>query len=397
MSGLRCLVMGGSMAGLAAAGALRRSGWDVAVFERSRRPLQGRGAGIVLHPVIFEHLGRDPGDVSARAAALRYLGREGAVASEQPCDYRFISYSALHGLLAEGIDAADYHLGREVVDFAPGGDGVEVSLAGGSTARGDLLVCADGIRSRARGKLLPAVEPAYAGYVGWRGTMVERDLSAAARDAFADAITYCVLDHSHILVYPIPGHDGSLKPGSRLINWVWYRNVEPAALEELLVDRHGQRHDVSVGGGLVPDATVAALAADARRLLPPQLVELVTGSEEPFFQVVLDIAAPRMAFGNVALVGDAAFALRPHVAAGTAKAVEDGRTLAAALGPAPGDVAVALGDWEAARLRVGAAAVERARDAGVRSQVDDGWRVGDPLPFGLHEPGDSLMGSARGH
>ena len=391
MSGLRCLVMGGSMAGLAAAGALERSGWEAAVFERSRRPLEGRGAGIVLHPVIFEQLGRDPAAISARAAVLRYLGRDGVVASEQPCDYRFISYSALHGLLLEGVDAGSYHLGREVVDFASGTDGVEVVLADGDTERGDLLVCADGIRSRARRTLLPEVEPAYAGYVGWRGTVVERDLSAGALDAFADAITYCVLPGSHILVYPIPGYDGSLEPGNRLINWVWYRNVEPGALEELLVDRDGVRHDVSVGGGQVPEATVAALAADAERLLPPQLVELVAGSEEPFFQVVFDISAPRMAFGDVALIGDAAFALRPHVAAGTAKAVEDGRTLAAALAGSPHDRAAGLRAWEADQLRLGRAAVERAREAGVRSQFDDSWQLGDPLPFGLREAGDSLM------
>ena len=41
--------------------------------------------------------------------------------------------------------------------------------------------------------------------------------------------------------------------------------------------------------------------------------------------------APRMAFGRLCLIGDAAFVARPHAAAGTAKAAEDGWQLARAL------------------------------------------------------------------
>ncbi|HYH43392.1 MAG TPA: NAD(P)-binding protein, partial [Burkholderiales bacterium] len=44
---VRALVIGGSMSGLLAALALRRRGFDVAVFERVAEPLAGRGAGIV--------------------------------------------------------------------------------------------------------------------------------------------------------------------------------------------------------------------------------------------------------------------------------------------------------------------------------------------------------------
>ena len=45
-------------------------------------------------------------------------------------------------------------------------------------------------------------------------------------------------------------------------------------------------------------------------------------------QVVYDIDVPRMALGRVCLIGDAAFAVRPHAAAGTAKAAADGWALA---------------------------------------------------------------------
>ena len=391
MSPPRTIVMGGSLAGLAAGIFLRRVGCDVTVFERSRRPLQGRGAGIVLHPTIFRALDRDPAEITARAEVLRYLDRDGTLASEQPCDYRFISYSTLHRSMLEAFDAELLHLGSEVVDFTQDADTVEVVLRDGRRVRGDLLVCADGIRSTARRKLAPDVERTYAGYVGWRGTVVEHELSDDAFRTFADAITYCVLPDSHILVYPIPSPDGSLEPGTRLTNWVWYRNVVSADLDRLLVDTHGVRHDLSLGTGEVPEATVARLVADAARMLPPQLSELVAESREPFVQVVFDIAARQMAFGRIALIGDAACALRPHVAAGTAKAADDAWTLARAVSGAGDDLPGALREWETGRLGLAAQAMERARDAGVRAQLENSWRVGDPLPFGLYETGDSLL------
>ncbi len=224
-----------------------------------------------------------------------------------------------------------YHLGAEVTGFAQDAAGVTVEVAGHDVQRGDALVCADGIHSTARRRLVPDVEPVYAGYVGWRGTVVESRLSEEAFATFADAITYCVLPNSHILVYPIPSLAGSLEPGERLINWVWYRNASPRELDRLLVDRAGVRHAVSVGSGDVREDVLEGLLADAALRLPPQLAELVAKSPEPFVQVVFDIAVPHMAFERIALIGDAAFALRPHVAVGTAKAAEDAWTLAAAL------------------------------------------------------------------
>jgi 2,6-dihydroxypyridine 3-monooxygenase len=393
MSLPRAIVMGGSLAGLSAAIFLREAGCDVEVYERSRRPLEGRGAGIVLHPAVFRPLGRNPADISAHAEVLRYLERPGTIASSQPCSYAFISYATLHRALLERLDTADYHLGSEILGFTQTDDEVEVEIAGGDTASADLLVCADGISSAARRSLLPDVEPSYAGYVGWRGTVAAGELSPDAFATFDQAITYSVLPNSHILVYPIPSLDGSLDSDRRLINWVWYRNVdEGAALDRLLTDRRGVRHPVSLGTGEVTEENVAALVEAARSTLPPQLVELVEKSSEPFVQVVVDIGVPSMAFGRIALIGDAAFALRPHIAAGTAKATEDAWTLARALAASADDIPTALQGWERGQLALGRAASARARDAGQRSQFDNSWKTGDPLPFGLYEAGDSLLG-----
>lgn len=52
----RALVVGGSLAGLSAAGWLSSAGFEVEIFERSERPLEDRGAGIVLHPSTTRYL-----------------------------------------------------------------------------------------------------------------------------------------------------------------------------------------------------------------------------------------------------------------------------------------------------------------------------------------------------
>ena len=105
-------------------------------------------------------------------------------------------------------------------------------------------------------------------------------------------------------------------------------------------------------------------------------------------QVVYDIAVEQMVFERICLLGDAAFVARPHAAAGTAKAAEDGWTLAAALREAD-TLSAALGVWERRQLSLGRALVERARSIGERSQRINNWVPGDrQFLFGLHRPGD---------
>jgi 2-polyprenyl-6-methoxyphenol hydroxylase-like FAD-dependent oxidoreductase len=75
-----------------------------------------------------------------------------------------------------------------------------------------------------------------------------------------------------------------------------------------------------------------------------------------------------MAFGRVAIIGDAAFVARPHVAAGVSKAAKDAVALAEAL-DAVDDVAAALRGFEATRLPVNTRIIERARHLGAYLQA----------------------------
>ena len=79
------------------------------------------------------------------------------------------------------------------------------------------------------------------------------------------------------------------------------------------------------------------------------------------------------------------------MAAGTAKAAADAWALGEALRAAGGDVPEALARWERRQLALGRRAFRRTRDAGERSQFQNAWPVGAPLPFGLYETGDSEL------
>ena len=389
----RVAIMGGSLGGLTAALFLREIGCEVQVYERSRSALEARGAGIAVleqtlrYPV--EHLGVGPEAFCSTTDWIRFLAPDGSVRHEQRHRYRFTSWNALYRTLLGALPRDRYLLGREVAAFSMEGEEVALRFSDGAEARADLLVCADGINSTARQQLLPEVKPRYAGYVAWRGTVPEAELTRGTYEVLHDALTYQLLPNSHILVYPIPGLDGSVQPGRRLVNVVWYRNVrEEDELPALLTDRSGVRHEVSLPPGTVPERLVDELRSFALAHLAPSIAEAVTAVPEPFVQAVFDIEVPRMVVGRCCLIGDAAFAVRPHAAAGTAKAAEDAWVLSQELRAAAGCVPVALARWEGKQLPLGRALLARTREIGDSSQFTGQFRPGDPrLIFGLYAPG----------
>jgi len=387
-------IVGGSVGGLTAALVLRDIGCDVQVLERSSTALQARGAGIAALDATLRYLvtrgGLQPSAVCSSTEWIRFLNRDGSIRHEQRHRYLFSSWNTIYRTLLSLFDADRYALGAEVTGFSQEGGTVTASLLSGSRVESDLLVCADGIGSAARERLLPDVEPAYAGYVAWRGTLPERDLSPGARKVLSDAITYQVLPHSHVLVYPIPAMDGSLTEGNRLMNIVWYVNVAAGGpLDTIMTDRDGRRRQISLPPGAAAADVVAGMRRAAADQLASVIAEVMTGIPEPFIQVVHDIEVPRMAFGRTCLLGDAAFAVRPHAAAGTAKAAADAWALADELVAAGGDVPVALAAWERRQLALGRSLLMRCRDIGDSSQFSGTFRPGDPrLIFGLYRPGE---------
>jgi 2-polyprenyl-6-methoxyphenol hydroxylase-like FAD-dependent oxidoreductase len=193
---LRAVVIGGSVGGLAAARVLSRSGFGVTVVERSPGPLEDRGAGLLADAALPNSvLGRSP---NAGLPVLRLTGREVVVrpaggprpdgpaqVRDEPSSALAAGWGSLYRLLREEAPASV--LSGAAVGVRGVARGVEVGLADGRTLRADLVVAADGYRSRLRGLVDPEnTEPVCAGYLLWRGLLDEAAVPRALREGFTD-------------------------------------------------------------------------------------------------------------------------------------------------------------------------------------------------------------------
>ena len=174
-------VVGGSIGGLTAALVLRDLGCEIDVFERSGTALEARGAGIGLHPMTTRYFDEsselDTTMIEIELPSLQFLSASGERIYRERMSYRFSSWNTIYRGLVRCFDERRYHLGCEVTDFSQDDRGVTVSLTSGTTHTLDMLVCADGISSGARVKLLPSAQARYAGYVAWRATVPESELA----------------------------------------------------------------------------------------------------------------------------------------------------------------------------------------------------------------------------
>ena len=363
------------MGGLFAALLLRRAGWDVAVYERNGMELAGRGAGIVTHPELFDVLERAGVDIDARIGVRvpgrRVLDRTGNIVGELPLDQILTSWGHLYGLLRAALPPADYHHGKNLVRAEETADAVTAHFDDGSSVSGDLLIGADGLFSAVRAQFDPHVQPAYVGYVAWRGLVEEADLSPQTRAAIGDHFAFCLPPGEQMLGYPVAGANEALEPGRRRFNFVWYRPAEEGGrLDELLTDVDGVRHELSIPPVKIRPTVLDAMRRDADRLLAPPFAEVVRRTAQPFIQAILDLEAPRMRLGErTVILGDAAFVARPHVGMGVTKAAGDAAALVDAIERDPRDLGAALRRFEAARLPFGAAVIRRARQLGAYMQA----------------------------
>jgi 2-polyprenyl-6-methoxyphenol hydroxylase-like FAD-dependent oxidoreductase len=369
----RALVIGGSMSGLLAALLLRRQGWDVSVFERVEQELAGRGAGIVAQPELRETLralGLEVRDLGVEVTTRQLLDASGQQQSVRTCPQILTAWERVYRILREAFPADHYHRGRGLRAFSQTDQSVTAHFSDGGIEEGDLLVGADGLRSTVRQQCLPELQPLYAGYVAWRGLIPEREIPLTTHKQLFSYMTFCLPSGEQCLGYPVAGPENDLRPEHRRYNLVWYRPADEATeLQKLLTDERGVTHAISIPPPLIRRGAIVEMRAAAQRLVAPQLQEIVRLISEPILQPIYDLATPKMAFGRVAILGDAAFVARPHVAAGVSKAADDAVVLAAALA-ATDDVSVALERFEAARLSIGHRIIERARHLGAYLQAE---------------------------
>jgi 2-polyprenyl-6-methoxyphenol hydroxylase-like FAD-dependent oxidoreductase len=370
-AGRRALIIGGSMSGLLAAIMLDRRGWRVDVFERVERELAGRGAGIVAQPELIGRLaalGLNVRDLGVPIARRQILDSAGKVTLTGTYPQVLTAWERVYRVLRDEFRADRYHRGRGLKSFEQNAGNVVAHFSDGGSSEGDVLIGADGLRSTVRRQCLSPAAPLYAGYVAWRALIAEDALPPAVHRDLFEAMTFCLPPGEQFLSYPVAGPDDDLRPGRRRCNIVWYRPVDEAnELPRLLTDETGVTHTISIPPPLIRRDAVADMRAAAERLLAPQLRAVVRLIDEPILQPIYDLASPGLAFGRVAIIGDAAFVARPHVAAGVSKAADDAAALAAALDA--DDVEDALRHFEAKRLPENNRIIERARHLGAYLQA----------------------------
>ncbi len=372
MSGKRrALVIGGSMSGLLAGIMLGRRGWDVDIFERVEKELAGRGAGIVAQTELIarlDALGLDTRQLGVAMTTRRILDRTGRTVLTLECPQVLTAWERVYRVLRDAFAPERYHRGIGLQAVEQSGQGVVAHFSDGSTALCDVLIGADGLRSTVRQLCAPAVAPLYAGYVAWRALLPESAIPPAIhRELYMD-MTFCLPPGEQCLGYPVAGPDNELRAGQRRYNVVWYRPAdETSELPALLTDTAGVVHSISIPPPLIRAEPIAAMRAAAERLLAPQFRAIVGRIDEPILQPIYDLEFPQLAFGRIAIIGDAAFVARPHVAAGVSKAADDAAALAQALDAE--DVVAALRRFETERLPDNKKIIERARHLGAFLQA----------------------------
>lgn len=376
----KIIVVGGSLGGLLVANMLCRAGHEVTVLEKALVSLDGRGAGIVTHSLLVAAMERCgvKMDVSLGVNVIDriVLAKDGSVLDRTCVPQVVSSWSRLYALLLAAFDSCHYLHGASVKRVMEHGNGVTVLCEDGRNFDADLVIASDGIRSAVRAQFAPDVQAEYVGYVAWRGVCDESVLSDDTLGTLFSSFGFSVPPGELIIGYPVAGAGNSIATGQRRYNFVWYRPTSGKdELQALLTDAEGICYPLGIPPNKVASQHVSAVRQAARDMLAPQFAEVIEKTRQPFLQAIYDCSSSRIAFGRVALMGDAAFVARPHVGMGVTKAAEDAMALTDLIA-AHGATPQALQAFEQKRLAPARAAVSRARALGERMLAQGEWGAG---------------------
>jgi 2-polyprenyl-6-methoxyphenol hydroxylase-like FAD-dependent oxidoreductase len=351
----KVVVAGGGIGGLTAAIALRRAGFEVSVFERAAE-LREVGAGLLLAANAQRALAKlGLAEAVARlgtpASAAEIRSWRGHVLASIPASElekkigtpsAAVHRADLQALLVGEVEERTLRLGAEVEGFEQDQSGVTLSLAGGSQESADILIGADGLRSRVRAGLFGPEQPRYAGYTAWRAVVEPEEELLPWGAGFESWGRGARFGCAHI--------------GDGRVYWFATANAP-----------EGEKDG--------PPGSPAGAKAKLMRLFSGwhrPVADLVQAAEEGAI-LRTDIydrepLGERWGEGKVTLLGDAAHPMTPNLGQGACQAIEDAVVLARCLGER-GATVEALRSYERLRSDRVAMVVRRSRRVGMVGQV----------------------------
>lgn len=335
---MRIIIVGCGIGGMTLALSLRRCGLDNFTIIEQADELREVGAGIQLSANavrVLQRIGLGeqlasfgvlPSGLSMRSwqsgEQVLWTDLGDAARARFGAPYYHAHRADLLAALTTALGRAQLRLGCRVAEIAHDGDGVRVTLDGGESITGDVLIGADGIHSTIRQALYGADSPRDTGLTALRGLV--------PAEAVADL--------------NIPKISGVwLGPGQSMVHY-YVRNGELLNWIGIVPGREGESESWSAHG-------TREEAMERFREWHPQVRNMIARTEAPLKMRMFDREGmASWSAGRVALLGDAAHSMLPFHAQGAAMAIEDAWVLARSLEQVPDNAAAALAHYQEVRL-----------------------------------------------
>ena len=354
----KILVVGGGIGGLATALACGARGVPVQLIEK--KPVFSEvGAGIQLSPNVvrllegwglrsaLDAVASFPPLLQVRSAlsgaVLGQLALGARAVQRYGARYATIARADLHALLLDAVQAqgsAQLLLNNAMQLVSQDANAVQVTTSDGHQRRANVLIAADGLWSDVRAFVRTDAQPRFSGHLAYRAMVAQTSLPQALR---SEVITAWLGPRFHAVQYPV--HGGQ---------WL---NVVVIVHGDAPDDMHHWDHAANA-------QDLRAHLNGAASGLQDLLAAIASWRLWPLNALPHLRSAQELAFGRIALMGDAAHPMLPYLAQGAGMAIEDAATLADVLSaPALGDVA-ALERYAHTRWRRNARVQARARRNG---------------------------------
>ena len=312
---IRMAIVGGGLAGLAAANALARFGIEAEVFEAS--PALGEvGAAVNIAPnatraLIAIGLGEKIADVGLTSPGIYTRNMQTGeflefndrrkTAARLGAPYYTFHRADLLDALASGLDRRLVHLDHRLVGIEERSDRVELTFANGAKVEAQFVIGADGVRSVIRQALYGQDNPTYTGQMVWRALLDGRDVPPEVLEPTGHV--QWVGPGCHLLAYYIRGE--------KLVNIVTQEDTD-----KWVEEGWSTRGD--------PDEMRLSFPEPEPRLA--KLLSLVTECSK--WGLFTRPLTQNWGRSRIQLIGDAAHAMLPNAGQGACQAFEDSYILA---------------------------------------------------------------------